>query len=284
MVIVHPKADRISRVSQAFILDKLDTALGRRNVRSSRLAFDDASPMPSGGKTDAFLLNSVTIGTQSAFAAQAKPVVALGNTYRDLDMPCVCLNELDVATRITGAMLDMGHSCLALVQTRLYNLGLERSRVGFEFAHHARQYRLPQNRIVRIPVAQRGFRSSLDTLMRAGPTGLLVQNAGLWAALLRTASDAQRKTLEQMDVVLLSEDLGRELETPIPQVAFDIDVLVNNLMAMFDACLNGREIDPRYVEAQWHIKTPDLRPDPPWLAAVHRADPSMPKTQGAAKA
>lgn len=275
VVIVHPKPDRVSRASQSVILDKLEAALGRCDVRSNRLAFDDASPsLRSGGhNADAYLLHSVTIGTQSVFAAQAKPVVVLGNTYRDLGMPSVCLNELEVATRITKAMLETGHQRLALVQTHRYNLGLERSRMGFEFAHHAHQCRLPQDRIVRIPVTQRGFRSSLSALLRTEPTGLLVQSAEVWATLLRTATAAQRELLERMDVVLLGEDLAGELDAPLPQVAFDVDVVVNHLMNMLDACLSGRGIDPRYVEARWHIKTSKHRPNPPWTSAIRRNAP-----------
>ncbi|WP_432798192.1 hypothetical protein [Poriferisphaera sp. WC338] len=267
IAIIHSKQDRITRTSQTVILRKLVVALERNHIRSSMLEIDEREQMLWSGyqKFDAYILYSVAIGVQSFFAGKSKPAVVLGNTYHDLNMPCVCLNELEVAARITTAMLDDGHRRLGLVQAHRYNLGLERCRLGFEYAYHSKYYRLSRDQMIRVSVVQRGFRSSLHALLQAELSGLIIQNAALWAALLRTANTAQRKKLSQMEVVLLGQNTIDELDDPKPVVTFDTDAIVDQIVQILDKCLRGLPIDLRFVEAPWTIEVPAGTATPRWL-------------------
>jgi DNA-binding LacI/PurR family transcriptional regulator len=167
-------------------------------------------------KVDGYLLHSLPLAVQSQFAAQGKPAVVFGNTYDELGLPSVALDELEITRRLCDDLLKSGRSRVALIQERSLNLGAERSRLGFEYAHHARRRRFGRDRIILVD-RHRGIRVSLVQLELLNPSAILVQNAQLMRQLWDNASGPIRQRIPQAQVILLS---GMAHDLPLPHLRY----------------------------------------------------------------
>jgi DNA-binding LacI/PurR family transcriptional regulator len=210
---------------------------------------------------DAYLLYSVSPATQAFFAGQSKPTVMLGNTIRELGLASVALDELDIVRQITEQLLAQGHRLVTLVQEKSTNLGNERSRVGFLYAHHAQRARFLPDRILRIDRAKTGVSKTLATLFQLAPTAMLVQSVPLLELIWSRATSSQQTWLETTEVVVLLPDFSGVLRHPAKIVEFDMRWESEAAIKLLEDCLRGRTKMPRHMSIPW--KLVECRDEPP---------------------
>lgn len=243
------------------ILVSLVEALRRRNLNAVLIglrAGDDRSAIALRAQAepvDAYLLYSLPPVVQSQFAARNKPAVVFGNTYADLALPSVCLDELSITRQLCEDLLSAGHHCIALVQERSQNLGAERSRVGFVYAHHARRQRFSSDRIVLVDRQRGGRSAALAQLDMLKPTAMLVQNSELLQWLWEKASAAQRVRMERTSMVVMASSAAHPL--PIARLRTlraDLDAAARVVARLLRDTLRARRPGANHHVIPWELE------------------------------
>jgi DNA-binding LacI/PurR family transcriptional regulator len=154
---------------------------------------------------------------------------------------------------LTAQLFASGHSCVGLIQEHTSILGWERSRLGFEYAHHACRVRFRREHIIRIDRRRCGLRPALKQLLMLGPTGMLVQNAVLLEHLWSRADRALQKKLAQMEIIVLSPDRVELLTHPAKMIQWDPSTTARITVQVLVDVLNGRTPRKRHHDLPWTL-------------------------------
>ncbi|MCC6424730.1 MAG: GntR family transcriptional regulator [Phycisphaerales bacterium] len=205
-------------------------------------------------KVDGYLLYSLPLAVQSQFAAQGKPAVVFGNTYDELGLPSVALDELDITRQLCDDLLKSGRRCVALIQERSLNLGAERSRLGFEYAHHARRRRFGRDRIILVD-RHRGINASLRHLELLNPSAILVQNGQLMRQLWDNAGESLRQRLADAQIILLSGTPGNLPLHHVRYVKADLNAAARIVAKTLRLSLAGQRRQLQHHVVRWNLES-----------------------------
>jgi DNA-binding LacI/PurR family transcriptional regulator len=265
--IVHHRPSRVYAGAWHSVLTQLCQSLEAHEFTTKAIPIE----MPETGpltqrvlaeyEVDAYLLCSVSPATQAFFASQKKPTVVFGNTIRELGLASVYVDELEVARQVTEQLLAAGHRQIALLQEKTLNLGLERQRVGFLYAHHAQLARFHPDRIVRVDRGKKGMAQELLRLFKMAPTAILLDTVPLWELIWSRASTAMQKYLVATETVVLAPDFSGVLRHPAKIVEFDMRWESEAAIKLLEDCLRGRTKMPRHMSIPW--KLVECRDEPP---------------------
>ncbi len=201
---------------------------------------------------DLFLLLSVSPAVQHFFAGQSKPTIVLGNTYADLGLPCIWMNELETTRQSVLGLLDQTGGPLVLMQYRIPNLGLERQRLGFRFAHHERQLRLRRGQIIRIRPDGRGLKAGIAQIKRIMPRGLLVSRSTILHALLDAGLELNNPD-HPIKPMILSADPQSRFDFPVSQVESNFQKSIQDAVALITRIAQGQTIAQRIIPIDWKL-------------------------------
>jgi DNA-binding LacI/PurR family transcriptional regulator len=258
--VVYEQSHGLYARQQGDVLAGLMEALRRQELHAATLQIPISADRSMIGrliqsqKVDGYLLHSLPLAVQSQFAAQGKPAVVFGNTYDELGLPSVALDELEITRRLCDDLLKSGRSRVALIQERSLNLGAERSRLGFEYAHHARRRRFGRDRIILVD-RHRGIRVSLVQLELLNPSAILVQNAQLMRQLWDNASGPIRQRIPQAQVILLS---GMAHDLPLPHLRYvraDLNAAARIVARTLSLSLAARRRHLLHHSIQWRLES-----------------------------
>lgn len=210
----------------------------------------------AGFSVDAYLLCSVSPAVQAFFAAQRKPAVVLGNTVRELGLASVSLDELEVSRQVTEEVLASGHRSVALVQEKTLNLGAERSRVGFVYAHHAQRARFHQERIVRVDREKAGAWQSLRVLFNMAPSAMLVESTPLFEFIWSRATGKYREWLSTTETIVLDADSDGALVHPARILKYDVKWESEAAIRLLEGCIRGRKNTQQHYRIPWTLSEP----------------------------
>lgn len=267
--VVYESGPGLYARKQSGVLAGLLEALRHQGLVAALLQIPASADRPTVGRliqsqrVDGYLLHSLPLAIQSQFAAQGKPAVVFGNTYDELGLPSVALDELEITRRLCDDLLKSGLRRVALIQERSQNLGAERSRLGFEYAHHACRRRFSRDRIVLVD-RHRGIRASLHQLQLLKPSAVLVQNAELMHQLWDNAPDPLRQLMANAQVILLS---GTPENLPLQHARFvqaDLNAAAREVAGMLGQSLSARRQPLRHHTIQWRLEPvheKDIVPD-----------------------
>lgn len=229
-------------------LDAILISLRHIDDRTARIARAQAEAL------DAYLLYSLPPVVQSQYAARNKPAVVFGNTYADLALPSVSLDELSITRTLCEDLLDDGHRCVALIQHRSQNLGAERSRVGFIYAHHAKRRRFGSDRIVLVDRHRGGRTAALKHLEMLQPTAVLFQNAELLRWMWARANARQRQRLNDSRIIVLSSDAGELPMGNAKLVRADLDAAARVVARVLRDSLRARRSAVHHHVIPWRLE------------------------------
>jgi len=207
---------------QERIVSLVVDALQRCGLKVERMPVSPAKSRPApNDPVDAYVLISLTPAAQLEFSHQKLPVVILGNTYEDLQLSNVYLDNLGITRDLCSRFIDKGHRQIALIQHKSRNLGRERSRIGFELAHHARQIRFRRSSIIRVTPTRHGLEDCFRALRAQPITALLVENRDLLGLIWEHAPPDIRKRLESMEIGEVDEGVAETCPLPLLRVKTD---------------------------------------------------------------
>lgn len=258
--VVYEQSTGLYARMQSGVLTGLLDALGRLGLVAALLQIPASADRVVIGRliqsqrVDGYLLHSLPLAVQSQFAAQGKPAVVFGNTYDELGLPSVALDELEITRQLCDDLLRTGLRCVALIQERSLNLGAERSRLGFEFAHHARRRRFSRDRIILVD-RHRGIRASLHHLELLKPSAILVQNAQLMRQLWDNASDSMRLQFANARAILLSGSPGGLPLQNIQFVRADLNAAAQVVAKTLSQSLTAQQPHLQHHAVQWRLES-----------------------------
>jgi DNA-binding LacI/PurR family transcriptional regulator len=257
--IVHHPPRRVYAGVRHSVLTQLCQSLEAHEFTSGAIPIETPETGPPTQRSlaefevDAYLLCSVSPATQAFFASQKKPTVVLGNTIRELGLASVYLDELEIVRQVTEQLLTSGHQQIALLQEKTFNLGSERQRIGFLYAHHAQLARFHPDRIVRVDREKKGMSQELLQLFKMAPTAILLDSVPLWELIWSRASAAMQKYLAATETVVLAPDFSGMLRHPAKVVDFDPQWESEAAIKLLEDCLRGRTKAPRHMSIPWKL-------------------------------
>ncbi len=257
--IVHHRPTRAYAGVRNVVLSQLCQALEAHEFTSAAIPIQTlengliTQRVLGGYSVDAYLLVSVPPSTQAFFASQGLPTVTLGNTTRDLGLASISLNELEIAREVTEQLLASGHRLVVLVQEKTLNLGAERCRVGFLYAHHRQMARFHPDSIVRVDRERIGMTRDLLQLFRMAPSAMLVESVPLLEMIWSRASAAHRKWLEETEVIVMSRDFTGEFRHRAKFIEFDPQWEVEAAVRLLEDCVYGRKGTTRHIDIPWKL-------------------------------
>jgi DNA-binding LacI/PurR family transcriptional regulator len=237
-------------------LEHFNKGLSAHSMQTVHLNVTSASQAPGilrdNPDIDLFVLLSVSPAVQHFFAGQSKPTIVLGNTYADLGLPCIWMNELETTRQAALALLDQTGGPLVLVQHRIPNLGLERQRLGFRFAHHERQLRLRRGQVIRVRPDGRGIKAALAQIKRIMPRALLVSRATIMRSLLDAGLELNTPdhTIKPM---LLGVDFAKQIGFEVSHVDSNQHKSIEDAITLITRIAQGQPIDQRLIPIDWKL-------------------------------
>ena len=229
-------------------------ALERRGLTAERMPVSPAKSRVSAEEpVDAYVLISLTPAAQLEFSHQKLPVVILGNTYEDLQLSNVYLDNLGITRDLCGRFFDEGHRQIGLIQHKSRNLGRERSRIGFELAHHSRQIRFRRSSIIRVTPTSQGLELCYQALRSQPVTALLVENRDLLGLIWQHAPQDIRKRLERTEIGEVDEGIAEICPLPYLRVKTDFAAAARLVAKMLKNTFDGRQGKPLYQKIPWRV-------------------------------
>jgi DNA-binding LacI/PurR family transcriptional regulator len=262
----NPETPKITRIglltfgqlsaNYSYTLDAFLSGVKNAGFHPVNLNVSSASQAPAilrdNPDVDLFVLLSVSPAVQHFFAGQSKPTIVLGNTYADLGLPCIWMNELETTRQAALGLLDQTGGPLVLMQYRIPNLGLERQRLGFRFAHHERQLRLRRGQIIRIRPDGRGLKAGLAQIKRIMPRGLLVSRSSILHALIDAGLELNNPD-HPIKPMLLASDVQHRFPFPISQVESNFAKSVDDAIALITRIASGQTLNQRIIPIDWKL-------------------------------
>jgi DNA-binding LacI/PurR family transcriptional regulator len=239
---------------QERVVSLVTEALNRNGLSAERLPVSPArSRVAPEEPVDAYVLISLAPAAQLEYSHQKLPVVILGNTYEDLQLSNVYLDILTITRDLCGHFFDRGHRQIALIQHKSRNLGRERSRIGFELAHHARQIRFRRSSIIRLTPTSQGLAACYKVLRTQPVTALLVENRDLLGLIWERAPQGIRKRLEEMEIGEVDEGIAETCPLPFHRVKTDLPAAARMVAKMLKESFDGRQGKPQYRKIPWRM-------------------------------
>ena len=242
--------------TRSHTIELMAQALAAQNMEETVFNLRSASEAPAllrdNPDIDYFVLLSVSPAVQHFFAGQSKPTIVLGNTYADLGLPCVWMNELETTRQATTALLDQTSGPIVLMQMKIPNLGLERQRLGFRFAHHERQLRLPRGHVIRVRPDGRALKAALAQVKRIMPRAILFSAPSLLAGMVQAGLKLDDPA-HPITPMLLATDFKNEVDFPVSHIASDVLKEVKDVAGMINRLASGSSLEQRIIPIDWRL-------------------------------
>ncbi|MCC6696526.1 MAG: GntR family transcriptional regulator [Candidatus Hydrogenedentes bacterium] len=239
---------------QERIVSLVREALERRGLAASRIPISPtAEKVSMESPVDGYVLISLTPAAQLEYSHQKLPVVILGNTYEDLQLSNVYLDNLGIARDLCGRLFAQGHRQIALLQYKSRNLGRERTRIGFELAHHSRQIRFRRGSIIRVTPNSGGMRDCFDALRALPFTAMLVENRDLLGLVWSHAPESIRKRLAAMELGEIDEGVANTCPLAFMHVKTDFQAAARMVAKMLKDTFDGKQGKPVAWKIPWHV-------------------------------
>ncbi|MCC6487710.1 MAG: hypothetical protein IT364_09435, partial [Candidatus Hydrogenedentes bacterium] len=239
---------------QERIVSLVTDALERRGLATVRMPVSPtAEKVAVESPVDGYVLISLTPAAQLEYSHQKLPVVILGNSYEDLQLSNIYLDNLGITRDLCGRFFDQGHRRIALLQYKSRNLGRERTRIGFEFAHHSRQIRFRRGSIIRVTPNAAGMRECFEALRALSFSAMLVENRDLLGLVWTHAPEGMRKRLSAMELAEIDEGVANTCPLEFIHVKTDFQAAARMVAKMLKDTFDGKQGKPLAWKIPWHV-------------------------------